>query len=66
MIEQEHDITRCECELDWRCGLHAHQPSPLELINDEWAQSERSDPSDRFDVEIYDHGAPMPYEKDSF
>lgn len=27
----------CECELDWRCPLHAGQFTPLELTNHEWA-----------------------------
>ena len=24
----------CECELDWRCGLHRGMFTPLELLND--------------------------------
>jgi hypothetical protein len=30
----------CECELDWRCGLHAGMHTPLELLNDAFASSE--------------------------
>lgn len=30
----------CECEWDWRCGLHAGQYTPQELSNDEWAKRE--------------------------
>ena len=35
----EYDMV-CECELDWRCGLHAGQYTPLELMNDDWAKQE--------------------------
>ncbi len=34
------DVERCECELDWRCGLCGPGPSPLELMNDEYAKRE--------------------------
>lgn len=34
------DDVGCECELDWRCGLHAGMHTPLELINDAFATAE--------------------------
>lgn len=38
--DPDFDPDVCECELDWRCGLHRGQYTPLELMNDEWAKSE--------------------------
>lgn len=30
----------CECELDFRCGLHEGQYTPLEMMNHDWASQQ--------------------------
>lgn len=37
-IAAQEDAQGCECELDWRCGLHQGLFTPLELMNDADAQ----------------------------
>lgn len=36
-VEPTDDGEQCECELDWRCGLHASRFTPIEEINDRLA-----------------------------
>lgn len=37
---EEAEVESCECELDSRCGFCGPGPSPLELMNDEFARRE--------------------------
>lgn len=40
IVADEQTYDQCECELDWRCPLHAGQPTPLELMNHYDAQQQ--------------------------
>lgn len=41
LTETEHpEFEMCECELDWRCPMHAGQPTPIELMNHYDAQEQ--------------------------
>lgn len=34
----DYEPEMCECELDWSCGLHAHQATPEDRIATAWSE----------------------------
>lgn len=38
--DDDYEDEMCECELDWRCSLHSHLPTPEDLIATAWSESQ--------------------------